>query len=197
MSYEASAPELIYGEYELVGPRVGFNDIVLDIDTAGLLRDMVAQEFLPVVNSSVLLFDETQDKTIGRASAIVMTDNATDPQHFYIGAHLTHRLQDTWKLTLLSTQFGMDDIMNKDMVEYRLAASDGMVMEAAKRTRSVIDMAAICIEDVLNNKVDILRREAVESPINPSDIWEAVEVLDMIARHTQAGTSKKLDRYLP
>jgi hypothetical protein len=197
MSYEASSPELVYGEYELIGPRVGFNDIVLDIHTAGLLRDMVAQEFLPVVNSSVLLFDEVQDKSIGRASAIVMTDNAVDPQHFYIGAHLTHRLKDTWRLTLLSTQFGMDDIMNKDMVEYRLALSDGMVLEAAKRTRSIIDMAAICIEDVLDNKVDILRREAVESPISSDDVWETVELLDMIVCHTKADAAKRLDRYLP
>ncbi len=188
---------MVYGEYELVGPSVGFNDILLDTGTAGLLRDTVAQEFLPVVRCEVRALDETVDITTGRTSATVLATADEEPRRMYLGATLIHLPEDTWRMTVLHTQVSLDDVMNKYMTEYRVAVSMGMVMEAWQRSRLIIDMAAVCIEDVLDNRTELLRREAHESPMSEGDAWELMELFDAAGRRNQIDGAPSFIRYLP
>ncbi len=184
MSFGTEAPIKVHSEFELIGRPVGMGEVLISSQMAECVHDFVAQEFLPSIDSTkVIELDYDHDLSEGRKG--YSYPGKDDRIHrFFAGVALDHGM-DTWTLGVLTTDMLTGQVQHRKMKLYRFVVSSGQVLEAFVQKKFIIDMADLDVESVIKHDNSILRRKAVEKPLEEDDCWHLIDQLDLIKRQTK------------
>ncbi len=181
MSYSAEIPGVEDGEFSLVGKHLEMGDVRIDIHMAECVRDFIAQEFLPAIDSTqVAELDDEHDLSLGRKAYSYPGDDGR--MHRYFAAVAMHHGSDTWTVGVLTTDTITGQVQHRKMKFHRFIMSSGQVLEAYVQKKYIIDMADLDIDSVLKHNNGMLRRKVVEMPLNDDDCWGLLEQLDTLRR---------------
>lgn len=167
------------GEFALVGKPVGVGEVLLGESMADIVRDYVAQEFLPRIgNRKVAELDSGHDLT--KAAAGFSEFGKDGRIHRHVASVALHHGMDTWTLGMMTTDTLTGEIQHRKIRQYRIVSSAGKVMEAYVQKRFIIDRADYDIESTLKHNNSVLIRKALEKPLTDETSWELIELLESV-----------------